>query len=383
MTNRVFLFGAGSSRDFGLPLGAELFECIYSQAHLLDTDAVNELRVLLGEVDKFLRDIFTNLPSDRLLYPPFEEVLTFLWDCRRSELFDYKQNKLVSIFRHSDGARGVFEIFRKALAVALAGAMLTAQSDVRTALFADFVSHLLSSQDGKVSFISLNYDVLLDRALALCIKRHVIGDYTYGIPLSDVAERYRHATSQRLRHKEGVLLLKPHGSLNLVYCPHKQARYGDGFYCSATDAIAARADALRCPGCGSALKPLLIPPLYNKGTYIDDTAYKSPRITWRSTPETYRKYCDTRISEVLGDADEITVVGYSMPPYEYDFKGLLMKSLMSNPKRSDLRLSIVTKGTRDDVDHLKAQFAPLVGTVDVAQTEGFYKYLTSLAKTKG
>ena len=54
-----------------------------------------------------------------------------------------------------------------------------------------------------------------------------------------------------------VLLLKPHRSLNLVYCSHRQAPYGWGFYYSQTDPIAAAADTLKCPGCGRAPKPLL------------------------------------------------------------------------------------------------------------------------------
>jgi hypothetical protein len=241
--------------------------------------------------------------------------------------------------------------------------------------FSNFIETLLADRNTAVSFISLNYDLFLDNILFDCVNKGIIDDYTYGIPLSDVAERYRHGSSQQLRRQKGILLLKPHGSLNLVYCSHKQAPYGDGFYYSPADPIAASTDTLNCPGCGSAPKAPLIPPLYNKRDYINASAYKSPRIAWRSTPETYRKYCDPRIREMLQEADQITVIGYSLPPYDYDFKSLLMTGLMNNPKRKKVLVRLITKGGDGAVNNLRVQFERLVGSVVVEGRDGFYDYL--------
>jgi hypothetical protein len=377
MTNRVYIFGAGASKDFGMPLGVELFDCAYQLSKLTTRNAtVGELHSLLASVEKYLNQIFTNLPEDKLSYPPFEEVMTFLWNCLRSERFDYDKQKLVSIFEHADGARGVFDTFARVLALTLSVAGRAAETSDRLAAFTKYVRAILSESDATVSFISLNYDLLLDDALRDCVQDLIIDDYNYGILLSDVTEPYGLGRSQQFRRRHGLLLLKPHGSLNLVYCSHKQAPYGEGFYYSPTEPIAAVAHTLKCPGCSSRLKPLLIPPLYNKGDFVAASAYKSQRIAWRSTPETYRKHCDHRIQEILGRADEIIVIGYSLPPYDYDFKSLLTTSLMNNPNRETLRLTLITKGHRDAVIALKSQFERLVGAVDIAETNGFYEYLS-------
>jgi len=57
MTNSVYIFGAGASKDFGLPLGAELFECLYSQSNTLGGQAGQKLRTLLNDVEKLLHQM--------------------------------------------------------------------------------------------------------------------------------------------------------------------------------------------------------------------------------------------------------------------------------------------------------------------------------------
>jgi hypothetical protein len=374
--NRVYIFGAGASKDFGLPLGIEIFDRAYSLAKINNEHiATQNLQSLLSEADKYMREIFTNLPNDKKRYPPMEEVLTFLWECKNSEKFDYQENKLISMFDHPHHARGVFDILTKILGLTLARSMAARQPSGRIRAFRKFIKTLLSDRGWNTSFISLNYDLLLDNALRECVTSGIIADYTYGVPVSDIAEPYRSVSSQLLRRTSGVALLKPHGSLNLVSCDHHQARYGEGFYISEAEPIAAMADMLKCPGCGRAPKSLIIPPLYNKADYVAASAFKSRRFTWRATPDRYRLHCDPVIGEVLSAADEITVIGYSLPAYDFDFKGLLIKSLMKNPKRSTLRLRLITKGSQAVAKNLKAQFERLVGSVSVVGEDGFYKYL--------
>jgi hypothetical protein len=378
MTNAVYVFGAGASKDFGLPIGVELFDCALELSRLGDDSVeTKELATLLADVDRYMRQIFTNLPKNKLAYPPLEEVLTFLWDCRNSDTYDNKRNKLISIFEHSNGARGVFEIFTKMLSLTLSRAIRVSSTRSRIQVFVDFIKGVVSDRDTAVSFISLNYDVLLDDALFECVNNKIIQDYTYGILLSDVAERYRQVSSQRFRRQTGVLLIKPHGSLNLVYCSHRQAHYGEGFYYSEADPIAATANTLECPGCGGALKPLLVPPLHNKSEYIAASAYKSPRVTWRSTPETYRKFCDPKISEILKQADEITVIGYSLPALRLRFQESIDDKPHEQPETNEVRLRLITKGDGAAVNMLATQFERLVGSVVVAGRDGFYDYLTT------
>jgi len=44
-----------------------------------------------------------------------EEILTFLWDCKTNETYDYKAKRMVSLFDHVRGADGVFDLFAKLL----------------------------------------------------------------------------------------------------------------------------------------------------------------------------------------------------------------------------------------------------------------------------
>jgi hypothetical protein len=98
-------------------------------------------------------------------------------------------------------------------------------------------------------------------------------------------------------------------------------------------------------------------------------------VYFRSSPETYRKHVDPRIRKVLSQADEIVAIGYSLPPYDYDFKTLLASSLMQNRKRKRLHLKLITKGDDRDISALKARFQPFVGKVDVIGEGGFLDYL--------
>jgi hypothetical protein len=373
MKNVVYLFGAGASKDFGLPLGNEIFDHAY---RLLRAKALPRiapgLKEVLREVEGCLRRIFTNVPDKKMAYPPFEEVLTFLWDCKKLERWDYDKHKLISLFPNKRGVKEVFDVFVEMLGLTLAASMRLHPRKGRIRTFVEFVQFIIASGESP-SFISLNYDTILDHALMECVNRQAIDDYTYGVPLYDInSRRDIFNPPQNMCRRAGILLLKPHGSLNLVACPH---RHGDGFFYGGDDLIATQVKKLRCPSCGRVPKPLVIPPLYNKADYIAANAVKNPTINFRSTAENYRMNVDYRIREVLGTANEITVIGYSLPAYDYDFKTLLMASLMRNGGRRTLPLRIISKGNKHQVGGLKAQFERVAGSVVIEGSNGFYDYL--------
>ncbi|HWY52561.1 MAG TPA: hypothetical protein VNW72_13885 [Chthoniobacterales bacterium] len=376
MKNAVYILGAGASKDFGLPLGTEVFDCAEKLAAASSVfPNAAQLKALLRQVENHLHRIFTNLPPNKKDYPPLEEVLTFLWGCKKGERFDYKQRKLISLFDNDNGVEGVFDTFVKMMAVTLAGCLQVNQSRNSTQTFTEFIKSL-DFEKKNISFISLNYDVILDNALLECVQQGIITDYTYGIPVSHIEQTYRDASAQQLCRKGGVLLLKPHGSLNLVLCRrHRQCDCGEGFYYSKTNLIAANATELKCPCCRRRPEPLLIPPLFNKPDYV---ARKSIRRegTWRSTSEVYREwYVDRKIKEILGTADDIIVIGYSMPAYDYDFKTLLMTGLMQNENRRKTRLRIITKANATDAQNLKVQFERFAGSAVIEASDGFYDFL--------
>jgi hypothetical protein len=110
MKNVVYIFGAGASKDFGLPLGTEIFKRDYelSQSDNKNVTALG-FDKLIDEVENNLHLIFSGLPKNKEEFPPFEEILTFIWDLKRKERFDYKQNRYSSIFKTN--GKKVFDAF--------------------------------------------------------------------------------------------------------------------------------------------------------------------------------------------------------------------------------------------------------------------------------
>jgi hypothetical protein len=78
---------------------------------------------------------------------------------------------------------------------------------------------------------------------------------------------------------------------------------------------------------------------------------------------------------VLAAADEIVVIGYSMPPYDYDFRTLFVSSLIGNERRKRIVLKIVTKGTRHQKGALRSQLGRFVGSVEILGSDGLLDYL--------
>ncbi len=383
--NIVYIIGAGASKDFGLPLGLEIYNFAYKIAALKNKPLHKELKPAIREVEKNLKRLFINLPKDKVAYPPFEEVLTFIWDSKKTVDYDYyaETKKLNRIFDTARDAHQTLSYYIKALRITLLGCMQYFLPDTDINSYNKYIKNL-DFRKNNISFISLNYDLVLDNILNDCVAENIINDYTYGIPLADATIKlsYPNRDKKEIRDK-GIYLLKPHGSINLYYCDHhKQATYGEGYFC-ACDNDSMINDRLPCPSCNFPMKPLIIPPLYNKKTFIEDTKPKTERLIWRSTPDDYRMHIDRRVREVLSKADEIVIIGYSMPGYDYDFKGLLITGLMMNNRRQHLHAKIINKGDDIQAAALCAQYKYLVGKVTVEGNDGFYKYLTQQAGRVG
>jgi hypothetical protein len=380
--NIIYIIGAGASKDYGLPLGDEIFEYAYKFPLIKNSIFNQELKNALNNVENIMRQLFLNLPDNRLKYPPFEEVLTFIWDTKKTEYFDYKSDKLISIFGENKSASDVLSSCITLLLLTISGCMNYKLSMNRLKIYKQYIKSL-DFNNNDITFISFNYDLIIDNILEECVDEQIINDFTYNIPLADATIILPYHNQNRVYIKEkGVLLLKPHGSINLVYCErHKQATYGEGyFWFKNIDSILNNL-GIKCPSCGNKTKPLIIPPLYNKKDYITDTKPKTDRIVQRSTPDNYRDYIDKSIKEVLSRADEINIIGYSLPSYDYDFRSLLIAGLMSNKKRDQVHLKIITKCPSEMQKLLKQQYKYIVGKVTIEGDKGFYNYLLQKMKS--
>jgi len=82
--NLMYILGAGSSKDFGFPLGHEIFahaDKVLSSVE--NPDIKIKLEASINVVDQIMAQICSNLPEDKTEYPLFEEILTFIWQSRK------------------------------------------------------------------------------------------------------------------------------------------------------------------------------------------------------------------------------------------------------------------------------------------------------------
>lgn len=388
----VYILGAGSSKDFGLPLGHEYFKRAdeLSIEARKDTDFKTIFDTVLCKANADINKIYFNLPEDKLKYPPLEEVLTLIYDQiepqRRLEHEMYEANhhrgkapEREPLFH--DGIISTFDNLVNLMGLTILGSMRFYCSDADMKIYHSFIKSL-NFHDQQISFISLNYDTILDNVLLKCTEEEIIDGYNYGLALDNINDD----KDKRIDGK--IFLLKPHGSLNLFYCSHRGSRsIAPGFYFSESTGVyvdlVTRNRRTMCPWrhCSNIPTPLIIPPLYNKKIFIKDVTSKTqPKAGFwpRDNPEMYRYSIDKELLSVLESADEIVVIGYSMPAYDTDFKGMLINGLISNNNRRGLCLKIITRKENDNhIQNVKSQYERLVKNVIIESEHGFLNYIKS------
>jgi hypothetical protein len=66
-----------------------------------------------------------------------------------------------------------------------------------------------------------------------------------------------------------------------------------------------------------------------------------------------------------------------MPPYDFDFKSLLIKGLLGNRNRTNVPVNIISRGKSGQLNGLKLRFRHLAGEVRFIGEDGFLDYIIS------
>jgi hypothetical protein len=146
----------------------------------------------------------------------------------------------------------------------------------------------LGSSLKRTGFISLNYDILIDNALADLYTRW---DLDYSVDFTN----YAAGTWSRPRPSKRVGLFKLHGSLNWLYCPTcrtLELTPKEGKICS----LKWEPSKCLCPRCGTLAVPIIIPP-----TYFKALSNLYLREIWHAA------------ERELSECDRIVFCGYSFP----------------------------------------------------------------------
>ena len=350
----VFIFGAGASKAEGAPSSDQLL--VRSLKQLRNNKPV--LNIL-----DFLKDFFYARVDDLKLdkIPTFEELLTLI-DISLSRQDDlsrkWNYKKLTEL--RNDLIYCIAKILDRTLKH---GGRLHEK-------FVDELFELSQRNNKNTSFISLNYDILLDnRLIDLYVKKD--WDIDYGIEFRNFVKPIERKPYERLeftqipdewhwpRKDRAIYLLKLHGSLNWLYCPN----------CNTVKITKKEKGALRiwtefetCEIDGSLQRPLIVPPTWQK-------AYENPHLSriW------------LKAAEVLRQADEVIFIGYSLPDSDIRMKYLSKKFLFRNNASMKPKISAVLMQD-EKTEEIEKRYKRIFGQDVNVVTEGFENFVNNLDK---
>lgn len=297
---KVIILGAGASKSDGAPLQRDLFKDFFDHVYKRSKN-----NILLEEQEEILLDffkIFWNIDiqsHDDAEFPTFEDCLGILDIAyARGESFrGYKKEKINQT--------------RDAL-IFLIGKVLNIKLNGKTNDYHLNLVNRLKDENKllQTSFISLNYDLIIDNVLGDLYNNEEKLYLDYGINFAN--PEWKKPVPGR-----SISLLKIHGSLNWLQCPTcNQMEYT---YNRKNMSYSSVHENTPCKGCQTPMEPVIIPPTFYKNLnnhYIQEIFLKSEK--------------------VLMDANEVFICGYSFPDADIFLKYILKRAELFNQKSPKL-----------------------------------------------
>lgn len=299
MLKTVIFLGAGASKSDGAPLQLELFRYYF--------EAFNDVRIHnkysgsseFLKKDRLVREFLTDFfgvesfeMTNHNEFPTFEEALGIL-DLSIIKAEEYR-NKI-----------GMLNEYREALIYSMGLAIeygldyknqMTAFENNHLKLVNAIKDSLIPAERRKMSFISTNYDLLIDNAI-------------FNSNIVDGNNKMR--------------IFKIHGSLNLLYCPvcKKMTTYhGEKI---AITAMTLR-ESVNCRRCDSLQKTVIVPP-----TYFKELSNHYLERQW------------SQAEELLTEAEHIVFCGYSFPDADIHVKYLLKKAEINRSEQNSIKITVL------------------------------------------
>lgn len=290
MAGREAIFlGAGASASEGAPVQKDLFSEFFRMGTGYGRNPSNT-----GRLRKFFKHFFgidIRQNPEGAVFPSFEETLGILEIAiDRSESF-----KGYSVTSRAPDVQTIREDLIFLIALVLNRTLMQPQGHHKT-----LVERLLN--EGSISsttFISLNYDILIDNAL---IELHPQYDLNYGVEFTNYTRErdWKVPDSDR-----SIALYKLHGSLNWLYCPtciSLTLTPREGKVPRLVE------EPVSCLDCGMITIPIITPPTYLKGI------------------QNYFLHQIMRSAEhALKEVDRIIFCGYSFPDADLLVRYLLKR----------------------------------------------------------
>lgn len=305
----VVFLGAGASRADGAPLQGQLFRDYFlhyndQRRNRQDHDWDRELATFFEGF--FGIDVDDRASVEQAAFPTFEEVLGII------ELADSQGES----FRDWGTSQA---------ADARQKPRLQHMHDVLILLIAEILDHKLrgnaahhprlvrslqeSGQRRNTSFISLNYDILIDNALLGADGL----DLDYTVEFVNAGSDWRQP-----RSTQSIKLFKLHGSLNWLYCPTCRTMRitpRDKGVCR----LKWRPGDCVCSKCRSLAVPIIIPP-----TYFKALSNLYLRQIWHAA------------EQALLECNRIVFCGYSFPDADVHVRYLLKRVEVNGARTPDV-----------------------------------------------
>ena len=328
----VFFFGAGASAVEGAPIASKLL-----------TDAFEELPDdgKIQNIKEFLNDFYLNDSSDEKYIPTFEEILSPIDIClQKQEQFSKKWDTKKLGELRDDLIYCICTILNEKLWT-------------KNIHHKKLVNSIFSEPNkwNKYSFISLNYDILLDNALlSLGYDEYSDNDnyvdLDYGVKFRNTGTTWREAKERK------TFLLKLHGSLNWLFCPT----------CNSIKITPKEKGVMKiftnsevCERDRSHQKALIIPPTWQK-------VYDNPHLVsiWLNAEQELRK------------AKKVIFIGYSMPDADVHIKYLMKKALYTE-KTKKPEIIVVDRARKTEASEEYTRYKRLFGKITYLPI-GFKKF---------
>lgn len=302
---RVYFLGAGASKasDFELPTMNEFFreEDFASEEYQNLHDFINKVFPKANISDLNLEDVITRLELSVDKFGAFgEHPETYLYDARRE--FDKYVRERLKINEHSWCPKHKI-LFKQ-----------------------------LSKPENRDSIITLNYDLIIDHTLFKILKNaqgrledDCLLKRMYGL----LSRHYLSFVERPSLPHDFIGLghyLKLHGSIGWLYCKNSTCGNHQLFFPNWIDGGPSLHNypGDLCKFCGSPLVSVIIPPTMNK-TFNE---YPKLGLLWSLA---FRE---------IRDAEELVLIGMSLPESDYYLKWLLNSAISSRDKK-DKPLEVV------------------------------------------
>jgi hypothetical protein len=297
MVDTAIFLGAGASKAEGAPLQGELFWDYFS------SESFRRSRSSMDrELTAFFREMFNIDVKRRDLsnadFPTFEEVLG-LTDLAIMRKESFRHFDIENRAKNSGRLRFVAQYL-----VFLVAKVLDEKLGNRARIHRQLVTGLREANKlQNTLFVSTNYDILIDNALT---EEYHYFDLDYGIEFRNFDWPNDWKRPQLGRN---ILLFKPHGSLNWLFCPTcNEIQITPKEKGVITRLISESADRT-CPECGTVFSPMIVPPTFYKD--LNNVFLSS---IWNRTDINLRK------------VKHIIFCGYSFPDADIHIKYLLKRA---------------------------------------------------------